>query len=405
MAADLTSYTALVKRFYPQSKITDLSVQGNPFLGQVARATKWHGSPLRVALQYEATQRRSRTFATAQSHTGTNLYKGFDVEPVKDYALATVDRMSMKIASGPGAIEDLIKREVDGALNSVTKNLARSMFRSNSGSIGRISLVASDVLTLSNAGDVFNFAEGQKICLSDVDGTGSLRNSGATATVESVDYDAGTVTLTAALTSTIGAGVANDYIFTEGDHAIGMSGLANWISATAPSASDSFWGVNRSANAAKLAGNRYDATLLGSVPMEQLLHAGAMKSAKLGGSPDACYLSFSNYEKLLNSLQSQVRYVDAKSKVADVFFQAAQINGPMGPMKVFPDINCPDNRGYVLSMNSWLLRTVGEAVHIVEDDISGGSLRDASADAFSTRIASYGNLVCDAPGHNTVILF
>ncbi len=93
-----------------------------------------------------------------------------------------------------------------------------------------------------------------------------------------------------------------------------------------------------------------------------------------------------------------------KHDEADIAFAGITVNAPYGPITVIPDRNCPAVTCYLLQMDTWKLRTLGKAPHILTYGLEGlEGLRVGNADALEVRIGYYGNLVCNAPGWNCVI--
>jgi hypothetical protein len=212
-----------------------------------------------------------------------------------------------------------------------------------------------------------------------------------------VDRDDGKITLDDAYTAS-GTIAANDYIFIEGDRGEKLSGLLDWIPASAPGAT-LFYGVDRSIDTTRLGGVRVSGSAL---PIEDALLKLAARIGREGGSPDCCFLSFSKYNELVTSLGAKVQFTEFK--VGEVGFAGVLIHGPKGPIKVYPDAQCPDNYGWMLSLKTWKLYSMGKAFQI--DDLDGNKvLRSSSSDGVDIRCVSYVNLGCHAPGFNGILSF
>ena len=385
-----------------------MSYEDNPFLAMVAKNEKFTGDQMVVPIHYGNTNKHSQSFTVASStNTGTSKTVKWNVTRQKVYGVAILDRETLKASEGnEGAFLNHFKFEVDDTLHAVSRQVAMQLFRSGSGSVGQISsgsTVGSDTITLATVEDAVNFEVGEEIALSDADGGGSLRSSGATAAITGIDRDLGTLTFAGNLTAEIAAAAALDYVFKSGYHDEAMKGLAAWIPSTAPT-STAFFGVDRSVDTTRLGGVRYDASAT-SEPVEEALIKLATRVGREGGRPNVCFLPFSKWEELAQSLQTQQRYVGGEAKVegANVAFQSIVIVGPRGPINVIPDHNCPGNRGYMLDMSTWELASLGAAPHIFSDD--GEMIRASSSDAYEVRAGCYGQLVCRAPGKNGVVLF
>ena len=117
-----------------------------------------------------------------------------------------------------------------------------------------------------------------------------------------------------------------------------------------------------------------------------------------------CFMNFASYAALEKSLGSKVQYVDVKHEEADIAFAGIRVHAPYGPITVIPDRNCPPQRAFLLQMDTWKLRSLGKAPHILTYGLEGlEGLRVGTADALEIRIGYYANLICNAPGWNCTV--
>jgi hypothetical protein len=249
--------------------------------------------------------------------------------------------------------------------------------------------------------------------------TATISTSSAVGFVKAVNRSAGTVTVSdisptgSAATPTNWStsfpylAVQGDVNFASGGLGIGSGlaakvvGLAAWLPTTAPGSTDSFWGVNRSADVTRLGGVRFDGR---SESIEEALIDASSLVAREGGSPEMCVTNFSSYAALEKSLGSKVQYVSVKHDEADIAFAGITVNAPYGPITVIPDRSCPSQIGYLLSMDSWKLRSLGKVPHILKYGLEGlEGIRVSNSDALEVRIGYYANLICNAPGWNAVV--
>jgi hypothetical protein len=215
------------------------------------------------------------------------------------------------------------------------------------------------------------------------------------------DAVAGTITVSTTAGGSAGdptGWVSTDDLVIEGDRNAAFEGLLGYLPRSAPGGSDSFLGVNRSVLPVALAGVRYDGA--GESPDSALVRA-AIRVGKEGGRPTMAFCDFDSYANLIDSLGSKVQYVDVKS-AAGIGFRAVEIHGGNGTIKVMPDRFCPGNTAFVLDMDSWKLRSLKEAPHLVADD-GISALRLVDGDAAQVRVAWYAGLSCNAPGHNAIV--
>lgn len=308
---------------------------------------------------------------------------------------------------------------MDTGFRNISNDLAQSLFLPITSERGQISSISTGVITLVDAGTVVNFEVGMVLTSYSVSGqTPTVVTGGALGYVIAVNRSAGTVTVSA--TSGGSAGTPTNwstsfkYLACDGDitfasnglrsasgSLLKVSGLPCWLPTTAPSAGDSFWGVDRSVDVTRLAGVRFDGS---AETIEEALVDGSSLVAREGGQPDMCFMNFTSYAALEKSLGAKVQYVDVKHEEADIAFAGIRIHAPYGPITVVPDRNCPSQTAYLLSMDTWKFRSLGRAPHILTYGLEGlEGLRVGSADALEIRIGYYGNLICNAPGWNAVV--
>lgn len=398
MALDLTTFDAALKQHYTADRVENMVYRDNPFLALVPKMEMFGGRNLPIPIVYGNPQGRSATFATAQANKNNSLVEDFVLTRARDYSLADIDNETLKASEGnANAFMEAATTEIDGAIQAITRSLAISLYRSGSGSIGQVgSGETTTTITLANINDVTNFEVGMELQFDSVDGGGTVH--AGTATVTAVDRDAGTITSDATFSSQITGIAANDYIFQHGDYDAKLSGLAAWVPTSAPGAT-AFFGVDRSVDPTRLGGIRYDGS---AQPIEEALIDGASRVAREGGAPTHCFMNFVKYAELEKALQAKVRYEDVEVPSAEFGFRALVLSGPRGPIRVFPDHNCPSGQAYLLDLSVWKLYSLGAAPHILETD-GLRVLRNASSDSVEVRVGYYAQLGCRAPGWNAVV--
>jgi hypothetical protein len=182
---------------------------------------------------------------------------------------------------------------------------------------------------------------------------------------------------------------------------LALSGLAAWIPVASPAANDNFWGVNRSADPTRLAGCRFDAR---SFTIEEGMTNALAFLNREGGKPDLAIMDFASYASLVNALGAKVQYVQVNHDEVEVAFEGITFQSAYGRVTVLADRSCPPQTCYLLTMNTWKLRSLGKVPHILTYGMEGlEGLRVGNADALEIRIGYYGNLICSAPGWNCVV--
>ena len=382
-----TTAAAVLKELYPDGVIENLVYDSHPFLSMLKKKEKMSRANI-VPVIIGNTARRSTTFAntvldaSSAAITGESDARKFVVLPAKDYAVATVDSFELEASESYAGIVDMLKMNVDGAISAVSNSISQSLFSDGTGVVGAVTSVVALKLTLTESEDIVNFEVGQVVV------TASGTHTGI---IESIDRSAGTFTMVAGATIV----TADTNIFIRGDENNKLTGLAGWLPYSLTTAT--LWSLDRSVDRNRLAGISHDAS--GAADIVVGLLDGAAALAREGGAPDVCFVNFAQFNAIVDVVGADVLFRDRKD--ANLGFEALNIRGPNGPIKVVADRNCPDAYAYMLTMKSWELISTGKCVRILDRDAK--ALRKPTADAYEIRVASYSQLTCNAPGHNAVI--
>ena len=395
---DLAAMNAALKELYDGQVVENLVYADNPFMGMIPKKTDFGGKYKPIPIVTGVSQGRSSTFSNAQGNQSPVQIQSFLLTRVSDYSIATIDNQTMMASrSDKMAFLEGAQLVIDGAIRSITNSVASALFRSGSGSIGRISgSVSSGVITLANSADVVQFEVNMVLQANATDG-GTPR--AALGYVVAVNRSGGTVTVSTSMggaAASPSGWTANDYLLVQGDNNAKCSGLSAWLPATAPSSSDLFFGVNRSVDTFRLGGGRYDGS---AQSLEESLIDASSLLAREGGKPDVCITNFASYSALEKALGSKIQYVDMKGP-ADIAFRGIMINGANSVIKVFPDRSCQASTGYLLQMNTWALEGLGDVPAILRYGDGMEMLRVYNADAGEVRVGAYYNVRTNAPGWN-----
>ena len=391
----MTTFAAALKQHYTNERIENMVYKDNPFLAMVAKYEDFGGENLKLPIKYGIPQGRSATFSDAQANKTNTQLKAFLLTRQADYSLASIQNETIEASKGnANAFMEAATVEIDGAIESATRSLAIACFGDGSGAIGQVLATTSSVatFTLKQIDDVTNFEVGMQLKLNATK-TGSSGTLSTAVTVDGINRDTGVITLSASASLT-----ADHFIYQEGDYDAKIKGLNAWVPSSAPGSTDSFFGVNRSSDATRLGGIRFDGS---SLPIEEALIGGASRVAREGGKPDVCFMNYSNFADLEKALGSKVSYVDVKAS-PEIGFRGILIHGPRGPIKVIPDQNCPKNVAFMLQMDVWKLYSLGKAPKILDSD-GLKFLRDSTADSVEVRVGYYAQLGCRGPGYNVRI--
>jgi hypothetical protein len=401
---DTTALSAVLKVQYTQKKVNSLIYPESPLFAMLPKRTDFYGKNKPVIFHYGNPQGRGYDFASGLANRTASKYNGPTVTRIKDYAFGEVDGEAVDAAKNDaGALLVALKKEIDNAFYTAGRSIAKDLFRNGGGARGQISAasaVGTPTITLANINDIVNFEVGMVLNVSATDGTSGSKRAG-TVTVTAVDRDLGTITASGNWTAGIAAAAAGDYIFQNGDFEAtkqGMSGLAAWIPATAPTAGDSFFGFDRSVDVVRTAGVRYTAGAGG--PIEETLIQCAARLAREGGKPDVVVMNPIDVANLIVALGSKVMYDRAASNDApEIGFDLPVLVTPTGKLKIVSDLNCPQGAGWMLTLKMWCFETLLGAPRIL--NLDGNDMRaSATSDSYIFRIGYYGNLTCEGPGWN-----
>ena len=162
-----------------------------------------------------------------------------------------------------------------------------------------------------------------------------------------------------------------------------------------PPSNDNFWGVNRSADPTRLA----DSATMRRLSVSQRVSLTRWRMPTVKVLRDLIILDFVSYSTLINELGAKVQYVQLEHDEVEVAFEAIHFHSAYGKIPVLADRSCPPQTAYCFTTDTWKLRTLGKAPHILTYGMEGlEGLRVGNADALEIRIAYYGNLICSAPG-------
>lgn len=415
-----SAVSGILKELYDDQKVQWLTYKDNPALAMIPKNTKFPGKYYPVPVVYGLTQGASATFASAYNNQSSPLVAEFLVTRVADFSLATIDGQLLAAAqTDPGAFIDGAELMIDAAWQTAVNRIASAMFRNGAGTVAQILSVSNIsgnnyLLTLANPDDAVQLEVGMVlISVQAQDGSGTAPVD--VGTVSAVDRNAGTAIVVSS-TNIASNWPATYWLAAQGDlpttannnfqpsgstatnKLLKLAGFAAWLPLVAPTTGDSFFGVDRSVDVVRLAGVSFDGS---NLSLEEALLQGTGRLAMQGGKADVGICSYATYTAIITSLGAKVQYID--QKIGDIGFRGVQVNGANTVMNVFPDRSCPDGLIYMLEMDTWVLRSQGEAPHILKymDEIE--ILRIPGVDAAELRVGGYMNMYTKKPGHNGVI--
>ena len=413
MAAS-SDYSAVIRALWPQSKADEALFGSDWLLAMMKKVEDFDYEPLNIVVKYARPQSRSADFATAQSLAAASAskFKGFAVYMAENFAVGTVPG---KIIAQGRKNRALLVREfkdtIDGLMDETANSISHDLWRDGTGVRGQAassSAISTVTLTLADPADALNFEPGMEVVLAATK-TGAIRSGSATITA--IDPEAGTLVTDSNWTSQISGATNDDYIFAKGDAANNtgtsavITGVGGWNPITKPGGSDSFWGVNRSAYAERLSGNRYDGS--GDADIKTAITKGITKISRMTGNkakPKFVALHDDDLESLLVDLQGDRTYEKVDVPGANVSFDAVTFSGrgTGGRLFVMPTKYMTKGYARIIDPASWEFHHIDPVPHIIQDD-GNKALRQTSADGVEIRVAARGNVVNRAPLHNCVV--
>lgn len=400
-ALDMTSANAVLKELYDSQKVQELTLTDHPLLAMMPKATNFVGRNYPMPLRYANPQGRSRTFATAQANKTASKLNQFVLTRVKDYALASIDNETLDATENDaGAFIEALTLEMDGAFGAAGQSSATAIFRDSSGYAGQILAEPSEtastfVITLLNFETNVNFEVGQVLNIWSAKSGGTQKSSDGSQVnfpIAAINRQAGQITITGTYSSS-GTITANDYIFVQGDRGLSMSGTEGWLPSVVTSSP--FFGVDRTADTQRLAGIYDD---FSAYSIEEALIKGVKDVSLYGGKISHCFVPYDIWSDLELALGSKVQYVNMQV-TPEIGFTGIKLSGPKGTVSVFADGSALPNEAVLMQMDTWVLKSLGEAPRVLNSD-GLKYLRESNADAIELRIGLYGNVGCFAPGYN-----
>jgi hypothetical protein len=413
---------AILKDIYSDEGVTDEFFTENPYLALMSKKEDVTGRFYDQAVWASAGQAQSRSsnFATTQTNAGLSGEAPyvFLVPKLENIAVANISSKAIaETSSTKGAFIDMVRATADNQLQQLINDTSFGLFRNSVPYRGIVGgSVAGTTLTLTNQADIVNFELGMFLDFASTGAVGGTIRQMATATscqISAIDYSSSSMTVkwngggTATLTA---QGVSvGDFVARAGDFgtyavnsgtgtttAVGFNGFLDWIVYGGPASNDSFLGgVNRSANATRLAGNWMDGT---GGNLEEVLEKGANRVATIGGKLSHYIMPYSQYTALANAQGAKVQLINQKA-TSVIGFDGLQIVGANGRITCLPDRYCPSNTIAGVKLESWKLISVGKAVHTFQDD-GKVWLRSYNQNGMEIRFYSLANLVCKEPRAN-----
>ena len=404
----------------------------DPFLGRVTwskgvaaamiKKASWSGRLPAFKIRTGNTPARSASYAKTAAKSEDATYgftriKEAQVPWVRDYSRATIDGLVLRSAGDKSGtpFDDMVD-QIDGALDATMHSFSSKVYRNGFGCIGNISTgtnLATTTLGLAIPEDVYLYEIGMDLTFSSADSTATLRNSGGILTVTAIQHQAGTLTVNAAINTNTGT-TNGDFIFVDGDRQNSatptrqaLGGFDAWLPTAAPAGGENFYNLGDRNNDGRLLGTRIDTTTgtYAGATEEAAIIAAITEASRVGGKPRTAFLNPTRFENLILTGMARYRPTTVTGP-ANIGFSGVTFTTSYGDVRVFPDLFCPRQRGYVVDLDTWKVYGAGDSKIPTFLDHDGMKiLRQTADDGVEARVGYYGAQGCNAPIQNAVIKF
>ncbi len=394
----LTTLSHIYKRKYSDAQVEEVASREHPTYAMMPKKGGFTGELMAYAIDYSFPQGIGGTLAGAQAAASGTKGAQLVVYRKPKFGVITMNNEAIAACANDGALYDLATKETDKILREMGDGLGFDLFRNGTGIRGRRLSISTNVVTLGNAADVRNFKINMLVGAS-ANATGLSPRTGTT-TVSAIDEDLGTVTLTSAAAITSFAD--NDYLFRATEPGTCMEGFGTATPLVAPTAGDSFRGIDRSVDVQGLSGVRV-ATSTGSIIAD--FGTIAVKANMRGKKLPKGVLAPTNFWTVSQILGAKVEY-DGGGGTAEVGFQYIVINTPGGAMKVYSDPDCPSTEGRAFNPDAHYLYHLHGLPHLDKRGNSGDvEMRMAAEDAVEVRARAWVNYCqSDTAAHGVIAI-
>jgi hypothetical protein len=405
---DVTNATFITKERYTDKKIQELILR-SPTLGLIPKAEEYGGTSYIGALEYAPMASISVLDTTAFTTGGPSQFTQWNCPWNALFGSANVTGFAIDATNGDeNALVQVITQQVDTLYKGMGVGLAGALWGQGGGSIGKLTsgtVGGTGPFGLSIPSQITNFYSGMILNASSTNGTtGSVRTGSVT--IQAVDVNAGTFTLTANGTSGIAALANTDYLFPQGAFGSFLSfSIPNWIptAANRPISSDSFNGVNRfTTDPTRTAGVYYTGN--GADKAESLIELLILIN-RMDGHPTHVFINNLDFADVLKGLTARVDYTTVEAfKNPQIGFDAVKVVTPAGMVNLIQDPFVPQGSAWALNLSEWLLPSMGPVPKVAEVDGLTWA-RQSGVDAYQYRLVARFTSYCSAPGHQGVVTF
>jgi len=396
----IKSVFELLKYKYRDGKVENMVYGASPVLG-LFKKVEVPGKSFQVGMKYSSTNNRSATFADSQSGTDYGKTLQWFITASKNYNVARVDLETILSAkNNTMGFADAVEFEVSSAIEALNRDIAHTMYKDGSGTVGVISAIntGTNVITFTSIAACRELEVGSRI---EGSANADLSSPNAnTLTVVAIDREAGTVTYTGTDTSW----TTGYYVFQKGDANAKFKGLAAWLPSGAGRAAAlaaSFFGVVRSADASRLGGLTFDCT--GKTIFDSLIEAETRLRTIGGDAPDLIIMSAADEAALKQEVAGKYTIGNAPGNGCAISYESITLHSMRGSVKIVVDDSLDQGTAYMLKKDTWEIGYLGDSIVNTWEQDGLKSLRMDSQDGLEIRFFSFIQPYCRAPGKNLVM--
>lgn len=410
-----TKLTAFFKTRFPQRKVENLVGWDKPTLEMLERSNELTGIETVIPLQTGLPQGQSVDLRKAINNASPVQGVTWKISPKEYYGGMQLDAKTLMAAqNNEGAFFRLKEREYAGILDSIGLDWERYLWGGDDGAgagtgvLGRVSQTAADpsggaTFTLDQAADAIAFHQNQRIKFyANSSGIPGAERSAVAAgyLVVGVNYVTGVVTVDQNLNADVAQG---DWVVRDGNVNNVFAGIPAWIPASDPT-STLFFGVNRAPHPQMLGGWR-EPSFLGTI--EETVKSLDSRMRRFARKAKVLWLSYSNWSRL--EIELGARGTRVEDGAAGRFGRPTLLfTGPGGPISCKAGPFVPEDAGFLLTMDTFKLMTLGAAPHVVRDDgldwrvigVASDSSGSLAYDGIEQRLRAFLQLVCLNPFAN-----
>lgn len=351
-------------------------------------------------------------FTTALANRNVATQRRMELTRSQDHVIQSVACEAIRASKkDEWALISAVENAMKCAGQEMAMSIESLLTGDGGGSRGKIAVggITNAVITLADKSRIVLFQPGMRIDLSVDNGVTAAAGVRSVAVgqsneILSVDVSAGTITMSANITTIWPApAAAGDFIFRESDYDAQakrvLQGFFAWIPPTAPTAGDSFFGVDRSIHPTALAGTRITG---GGANVFDVVKEACALNRRNRGKANALWVNPMKFGELDLFVTSKQYFSQEDNPMVGV--SGMRIATPSGPIEVMESTAIPEGVGLLTRRESWELRSLDGFPHVVDDDGLTWHL-EQSADAMQIRHRYFAQLGCIEPKDNTYIAF